>query len=321
MHPTQRSTYIWVVDRLGTILAWEEVPLSRASWGHALSLLRAQIETEATITTEWDEFCRRLRGNWLRLIPVGLPLCLVSANAANQLPLGLIHCDDGRPLLLRNPVSYLPSLTHTGYFAATPDRIEAKALLLADSEGDLPGALEEARAVGNKLSVLPIVGPDVVRARIWTRLGACNLLHVSCHASFDPEFPMRSGFTLADGTTFTAREAMEAKTHAALAFLSACESWRAHVAAGDELAGLAHGFLAAGFAAVIATAWSVDDDATSMLVQRFYDELIDGDKNLSECLWNAQSHVADSPEFAHPHFWAAFFISGDWRQHLSVAGS
>jgi CHAT domain-containing protein len=158
-----------------------------------------------------------------------------------------------------------------------------------------------------------LIGQDVVRWQISSATrGGCDLMHVACHAAFDEDSPDSSGVRLADGTILSAREMQQARLTGSLAVLSACESGRLDVRAGDELTGLANSLMLAGFTSVVAAGWRIPDDATAVLMAGFYGAVRKGE-NLARALQHAQLAVLDHKEFAAPVNWAAFRLFGGWR--------
>lgn len=63
---------------------------------------------------------------------------------------------------------------------------------------------------------------------------------------------------------------------------------------------------------MVASLWSVADEATEKLVIEFYQGLAQG-KSLAAALQQAELNVAKQPGLAHPYFWASFTLFGDWR--------
>jgi CHAT domain-containing protein len=76
--------------------------------------------------------------------------------------------------------------------------------------------------------------------------------------------------------------------------------------------GLGRAFLAAGASSYVMSLWSVEDQATSELMQLFYQNLLHGDSKV-EALRSAQCSFLHhtSPIYTHPYFWAAFRLVGN----------
>jgi CHAT domain-containing protein len=105
-----------------------------------------------------------------------------------------------------------------------------------------------------------------------------DVLHLACHGAFDADDPTRSGLQLAGADAaeawLGAEAVRERQLGAELVVLSACVSGRTRVYEGDEPSGLVRSFLFAGAAAVLASLWRVDDLSTRLLVQGFYEQLL-----------------------------------------------
>ena len=124
-----------------------------------------------------------------------------------------------------------------------------------------------------------------------------------------------------------------------LVVLSACETGLGAVAGGQGVLGLQTAFHKAGARTVIASLWKVDDDATSALMARFYDNLWRKEMPKAEAFRQAQIamirgeldtgpakdgrgmapgvrvSMRNDPKDKRvpPRFWAAFVLSGDGR--------
>ncbi|HBY76636.1 MAG TPA: hypothetical protein DEG47_06450 [Cyanobacteria bacterium UBA11148] len=100
-----------------------------------------------------------------------------------------------------------------------------------------------------------------------------------------------------------------------LLVLSACRT-----AAGDNRAalGLAGVAVRAGARSTVASLWYVSDEATSLLMTHFYQELArsqteSGDPmTKAEALRRAQLAVLRNQRFTHPYYWSAFVLVGNW---------
>jgi CHAT domain-containing protein len=64
----------------------------------------------------------------------------------------------------------------------------------------------------------------------------------------------------------------------------------------------------AGSPSVLASLWSVDDDATQKLMIAFYTHLNDG-LGKAEALRAAQIDIRQ--QYSHPYYWAGFVLTGD----------
>lgn len=103
-----------------------------------------------------------------------------------------------------------------------------------------------------------------------------------------------------------------AALHADLVVLSACQSGLGSSRLSEGTIGLPRAFLGAGARTVLASLWSVNDEATALLMQRFYEYWLDGasQRTKAQALWRAQNDVRADPRFAHPRYWAAFQLVG-----------
>jgi CHAT domain-containing protein len=133
-----------------------------------------------------------------------------------------------------------------------------------------------------------------------------DVLHLACHGQFRPDNPLFSSLHLADGFV-TVRDICSQRLNAGLVTLSACETGLNKIFAGDEILGLARGFLSAGASSLVLSLWTVNDKATAKLMQDFYTDLKKG-KTPSNALKTAQCNFIK--ENFHPYFWSPFVIIG-----------
>jgi CHAT domain-containing protein len=112
----------------------------------------------------------------------------------------------------------------------------------------------------------------------------------------------RSGQPTLDGL-LTAREVLEFwKLDAELVTLSACESALGRAGGGEGMLGFAQAFLTAGSRSVCLSLWKVDDSATALLMDRFYQNLTGKRQGLKAPLGKA----------------AALAEARDWLRNLSL---
>jgi len=93
---------------------------------------------------------------------------------------------------------------------------------------------------------------------------------------------------------------------AEMVVLSACETGLGELKAGEGIASLSRAFSYAGAQSIITTLWSVNDQKTAELMQKFYQNIAAGDpKDIA--LQKAKLSFLESQDnyHAHPFFWAA----------------
>jgi CHAT domain-containing protein len=75
---------------------------------------------------------------------------------------------------------------------------------------------------------------------------------------------------------------------------------------------LPRAFLARGARTVLVSLWSVSDEATRLLMERFYAHWLDDADRPSKALalYRASQDVRRTAGFEHPRFWAAFQLVG-----------
>lgn len=109
-------------------------------------------------------------------------------------------------------------------------------------------------------------------------------------------------------------EILRHQLHAKLVVLSGCATGRGWQTLGDGAFGLAGAFLVTGSEAVLASAWSVGDAPTSVLMRSFYKHLRPGDSpqralRLAQLELIKDYKPADAPMLP-PYYWAAFRVIG-----------
>lgn len=96
-----------------------------------------------------------------------------------------------------------------------------------------------------------------------------------------------------------------------LLVLSACET-----AVGDRRAalGLAGMAVRAGARSTLATLWSVNDQATALAIDNFYQQLTQTiiPTSKTRALREAQLRLINSTRFNHPYYWTPFILIGNW---------
>ena len=105
----------------------------------------------------------------------------------------------------------------------------------------------------------------------------------------------------------TVRDICSQNLKAEIVTLSACETGLNKIFAGDEILGLARGFLSAGAKSLILSLWTVNDETAVDLMKLFYQQLQTGE-TASKALQIAQCNLIERG--FHPYLWSPFVLIG-----------
>ncbi|QDX25503.1 CHAT domain-containing protein [Sphingomonas suaedae] len=202
------------------------------------------------------------------------------------------------------------------------------------------------RTDGAATGVLPgVVKLDTAfdRAALGTAMaGGYRVIHIASHFSLDPSSADKSFLLLGTGHELPLTEFIRDGSFTAidvdLLALSACQTGvPGSNQNGSEVdASLAELAQKAGASAVLASLWSVADESTAVLMQRFYAIHAKGDTSKAEALRQAQIALMGAqggtgadrgrlkPQpgkpkgpavtgYAHPFYWAPFTLLGNWQ--------
>jgi CHAT domain-containing protein len=218
---------------------------------------------------------------------------------------------------------------------------------------DAPDELLGSRASEQQLEQLSASG----------RLQDYRYLHLATHGVLDSKSAMQSALILAqddlpdplqqvlagqrayDGRLTAAQILRTWKLDAELVTLSACQSGLGKYEGGEGYLGFAQALFVAGSRSLVLSQWQVDDNATALLMTRFYQNLRGKRQGLDKPLGKAEAleeakhwlrkltdkevgqRLAELPRgsererplavpatlhpYAHPYYWAAFILIGD----------
>lgn len=92
-----------------------------------------------------------------------------------------------------------------------------------------------------------------------------------------------------------------------LAVLSSCCSGLGKIDEVDGVIGLQRAFKRAGVQSLVMSLWPVPDEATNLLMQYFYSNLMMGE-NYQQALTHAMKILRLNPRYDKPHYWAGFVV-------------
>ena len=160
-------------------------------------------------------------------------------------------------------------------------------------------------------------------ARLRQESAACQILHFATHAFVDTVFDAFSGLVLAAGEDSTddgmlmGYEIADLNLPCDLITLSACETGRGKLVAGEGVLGLPRLFFSDGAKSVLMTLWKVDDKFASELMPGFYDGLLNKKRSKTDALAEAKrvrlggKFMEHGIYYQHPFYWASFVLYGE----------
>lgn len=189
----------------------------------------------------------------------------------------------------------------------------------------LPATRGEVEAISKLFpGARALLGREATEETIKSLAPQARRLHFACHGLLDERFPLNSGLAVSmpeppqegrDNGLLQAWEIFESvRLHADLVTLSACDTGLGQEMGGEGMVGLVRAFQFAGARSVLASLWSVSDESTALLMERFYAHLRQG-RTKDEALRAAQLELIRSgkTDLSHPYHWAGFALYGDWR--------
>ncbi len=273
----------------------------------------------------------RENARWL-IIPSGI---------LHYFPLEALAGPDGDFLGARLASSYWPSGSAIAEIRSRPGPVaDGRILALADplSEGEpapLRGApLSHLRSFGalphsqKELETLTelfgpaatetLVGQQATEGNFKRRpLASYSLIHLATHGWLDGDSPVWSGLVLrpseGEDGLLQFHEILNLSLRAGLVTLSACQSGLGELVTGEGMVGIARAFFHAGTPSILASLWNVNDEASAVLMDRFYRELARGASKV-DALAAARRQLIDSERYRHPYYWAGFVLVGEGDQ-------
>ena len=231
---------------------------------------------------------------------------VIPHNVLNYIPFAALPMPDGSLFGDQFIVSYLPSASTLAYLAKSPAQAgELLALGNPTAEG-LPPLQYSEDEVNQAVAAIggqAFTGKDATLALVQQKATDAGIFYVAAHGTFDERSPLFSALHLASTSTDSGLleaykiYSLDLTQKTQLVVLSACDTAVGTLSAGDEFTGLNRAFLYAGAPSVIATLWSVDDQATQLLMTAFFQMRAKGQPT-AQALQSAQAYSAQ--------------LSGEW---------
>ena len=243
----------------------------------------------------------------------------ITAPRIQIIPFGITHLvpfhalrDEQGYLVEKFEFSYSPSATIAATYQAQQidnDKFSSFAGLAIDDEL-IPEARAEIELVSQHFSTAwSYLDERANRANLRKAAAQADILHIATHGLYRADNPFFSSLKLADGW-IDVREIYRLPLAARLVVLSACESGAGHIQAGDEIIGLARGFLGAGAQTLVVSMWSVHDATAAQQMDTFYTILQQRGPYVRPAAALRQSQLEAIKAGNHPYYWAPFVVLG-----------
>jgi len=189
----------------------------------------------------------------------------------------------------------------------------------------LPFTRQEAQTISSlfpSASTRQILDFDASRTTATEgSLANYQIVHFATHGIANTENPELSGIVMSmvddKGNLVNGflrlTDIFNLKLAANLVVLSACQSGMGQNIKGEGMVGLTRGFMYAGAQRVAVSLWSVDDEGTAVLMQKFYQKMLQQKLAPAAALRAAQIEMMHQEKWKSPYYWAAFTLQGEWK--------
>lgn len=273
-------------------------------------------------------------------------LCIVPDGVLWDLPFQAVQSRDSRYVLEDHAVYYSPSLSVLkGLSSPRKNSGPVSASLLAFGNprmsneiatnlkavyrGEVLAPLPEAEAEVNALKEIwkpapttVFVGTNAGKSNFKAEASKYRIIHLATHGILDDSNPIYSRLVMSrtendpnDDGLLEAREIMQLRLNADLVVLSACQTARGRIGAGEGMIGMSWAFMVAGVPTMVASQWKVDSTSTAGFMINFHRQLRNqiptDETSKANALRQAALELMKEPRYRHPFFWAAFVMIGN----------
>lgn len=360
VYPFVLEDKLWLVwATVGDVVGSIEVPVTQGELATTVQQFGALLKSRSSDVTELQATSQKLY-SWL-IHPLAAELekndidhlVFVNDRVTRYIPMGALYDGENENYLLeRYTISTVLSPTATDMDDRLGPVTDSNVLGLGLTEAvdiddqtfnPLPAVRDELAGIIKDQDGDGVYPGQTLLNQAFTldafknNLRGNRILHIATHAAFVPGQPKKSFIVLGDGNPM---EIPEIETMSRrlkdlhLVVLSACQTalGETNQEDGTEIAGLSSYFLEANRSgAVVASLWNVNDNSTSVLMQRFYENMAAGDTKAdalrkaqlsllgsdqtadgdARIIGQRQSEDSGAAPLAHPYFWAPFILIGN----------
>ncbi len=281
--------------------------------------------------TEWAEISRKLYDLLIQPVQEDIAnfdkIIVMPMGLLYYLPFeALLHEKKGQPrfLIEDKAIRYLVNsrdVSRLGRNKSVPNFDSIIVYANPPGTEELPTLPEAEREAISIKEIFPstqiFTGPAASEISFSGNAESASIIHLATHGVMDRQIPADSYIHLAkkendshDGRLTMSEVYGYRLLSNNLVVLSACEtSLGAEKEPGSQITTMATSFSRAKAPTVLATLWSVADNATADFMKKFYFNL--QTMNKAEAKRQAQLSLLANPKTAHPLFWAPFVMLGD----------
>lgn len=321
-----------------------ELPSSNSLVSRQVERFRQQLaRRDLNISDAARQMYQQVFGPAGELLKDKTELVIIPDGSLWDLPFQALQSAPDRYLIEDSAISYAPSLTalremtrprahgHSqpaliafGNPTISPTVARRRKLtLMGETLSPLPEAEIQAKAVAQIYSPNSrvYVGKDAREDRWRTEAPAYRIVHLATHGVLDDRSPLYSYLVLSpsddpknpENGLLEAWEIMRTPLNADLVVLSACETARGRVSAGEAMIGLTWAFFVAGSPATLVTQWKVESASSTSLMTEFHRRWKGGHTGLSKtrALQLAALQMLHTSKYSHPFYWAGYILVGN----------
>ena len=257
-------------------------------------------------------------------------IIIVPDRSLYNIPFAALPDESGKPLTENFKIRVAPSITTLRLIHDSPADYHSQtgALIVGNPDvgeviykgcltliSRLPYAEEEAKMVGRKLGVEPLLGQQATKQAVLQAMESVALIHLAAHGDKErggialaPSFSKPNSTPREGQYLLTMYDISKVQLRAKLVVLSCCHSARGQINT-EGAVGIARAFLGSGARSVLVSLWALEDSSTAQLMSHFYDHLVRGE-SASDSLHLAMKWMRCNG-YADVKQWAPFILIGD----------
>lgn len=196
---------------------------------------------------------------------------------------------------------------------------------LRHTKNNLPGSLQEIKAIANLYNGIYYYGSEANEANFKEVAQEYSILHLALHGESDQHEPHRSRLYFKneapvneDGTLY-AFELSDLSLNTELAVLSACNTGNGKIVEGEGMMSLGQAFSSVGVKSLLLSHWEVADGTSPKIMTYFYQALKRGLSKVDAIREAKLKYLDDVNNIqAAPFYWGGFHLLGN-TQPISEA--